>query len=449
MYYDLIVIGSGPAGVEASVKASALGKKVLCVEKDKLGGTCLNFGCIPTKALIKSAELFSEIKKCEKFGISVENLRCDYSKIVERAKEVVVRLGQSLAFTLKKSNVVVEFAHAKILDSNTVLLTYESGETKEVSAEKILITTGSNAVKMKAFDSPKTYTSKEALFFEEMPKNPIILGAGAIGLEFAYLWNSLGANVTVVEMQENILPTGDIGISKKLASYLKKQGISIKTSTKAISLRYEFEKVFLDIEEKGNVTTLESDCLLLAVGVRPDFSDLFDESLKIEQKKSFIKVNKYYETSVKNIYAAGDIIGAPMLAHIASHEASQAVQAMFENKKRFSKKPYPACVYCHPQVASVGVIENEKSNTKSTEVQFFANGKALASGDNEGFVKIIYDIKTNKILGAHIIGPNASELIAECTLAIQKKLTVSELANIIHAHPSLSEVFTSLQTPKH
>jgi len=444
MDYDLIVIGSGPAGVEASIKASRLGKKVLCVEKNKLGGTCLNFGCIPTKALIKPAELFFEIKKSEEFGISVEKLTFDYKKIVARAKEVVAKLGKSVEFTLKKSKVAVEFAHCKILDSNTVFLTYDSGETKKVSAEKILITTGSNAVKIKAFDSPKTYTSKESLFFDEIPKTPVILGAGAIGLEFAYLWNSLGANVTVVEMQDNILPTGDAQISKALARSLGKQGISIKTSTKALSLRYENEKVFLDIDEKGKLSTLESDCLLLAVGVRPELSGLFDENLKIEQENSFIKVDSTYKTSIDNIYAAGDIIGAPMLAHIASHEASQAVQAMFENKTSFDKKPYPACVYCHPQVASVGAKENELPNTKSSIVQFFANGKALASGDNEGFVKIISDTNTNIILGAHIIGANASELIAECTLAIENKLTLSDLTNTIHAHPSLSEVFVSL-----
>jgi dihydrolipoamide dehydrogenase len=444
--YDLIVIGAGPAGYVGAIRAAQLGKKVAVVDFERGGGTCNNYGCIPTKALLKNAELYHDMKhRAAEFGFKIEGLSYDYPSIIKRSRDVSQKGSAGLDFLFKKNKIDFLRGTASFDKAGEVKVTAADGKVETHTAGKILIATGCVSRPMPGFpfNGKTVIGSKEALTLTEQPKSVIVIGAGAIGIEFAYFWNSFGTKVTVVEMMPNILPIEDTEVSQALEKTLGKQGITILTNHKTTKTEASDKGVKITVADaKGVEKTLEADAALVAIGVAPV---LPGGSLKIAlTDRGYIQTNDSYETSVKGIYAAGDIIGPPWLAHIASFEATQAVEGMFIPGFKPKKATLiPGCTYCHPQVASVGLTERAAKEKgipyKVGKFLFMASGKARAIGETDGFVKLIVGEKHGEILGAHIIGSDATEMIAELGLAINSELTIDEIHATIHAHPTLSE----------
>lgn len=445
MSYDLIVIGGGPAGYVAAIHAAQLGKKVACVEADRAGGTCLNWGCIPTKALLKNAELYHTIAhRAEEFGLKVEGLSYDWSKIVGRSRKVSDQLCKGIEFLFKKNKVDYIRGFGAIPAAGKVDVTDKDGKVTSYEAKNILISTGAKSRPMPGlpFNGTTVIGSKEALTIAKQPKEIIIVGAGAIGIEFAYFFNAYGTKVTVVEMQSRILPVEDEEVSAALEKSLTKAGIRILTNTKVTASKDHGDKVSLTVEGAKS-ETLEAEICLVAIGVVPVLPDGVE--LKLSERGGWLETNERYETSVKGIYGAGDIIGPPWLAHVASYEAIQAVDGIFKSGFKPKKvKVFPGCTYCHPQVASVGLTEAQAKDKglkyKVGKFPYMASGKALAVAEPEGFVKIIYGEPHGDIIGAHIIGADATEMIAEMGLAITLEATKEEIEATIHAHPTLAEM---------
>ncbi len=444
MHYDLIVIGGGPAGYVAAIRAAQLKKKVACVEMDRPGGTCLNWGCIPTKALLRNAELYHLMShRAEEYGFKFDKLSFDWSKIVGRSRKVSDRLAGGIEMLFKKNKVDYLKGEASLLDSRTVTVKNSENKEERHTADKILIATGvvSRPLPDLPFDGKKVIGSKAAMVLEKQPASIVIIGAGAIGIEFAYIFNAFGTKTTVIEMMPNILPVEDTEISLTLEKSLTKSGINILTGAKVTKTEIGSKSVRVTAEKNGKPETHEAEILLVAIGVQP----LLPQGLQFEKTdRGYLKTNDRYETNVKNVYAAGDIIGPPWLAHVAMYEGVQAVDGMFVPGHKPKKVTvYPGCTYCQPQVASVGLTERaakEKGlNFKVGKFPFMASGKALAVGESEGFVKLIVGQPHGEILGAHIIGAEATELIAELGLAITLEATVEEIEATIHAHPTLSE----------
>ncbi|PTY00404.1 dihydrolipoyl dehydrogenase [Spartobacteria bacterium LR76] len=439
--YDLIVVGGGPAGYVGAIRAAQLGKKVACVEMDRAGGTCLNWGCIPTKSLLKNAEVYQQLKNHgSEFGIKIEGLSYEWDKIIGRSRKVADRLAGGIEMLFKKNKVDYIRGEAAIPKAGVVEVTDKDGKKSEHKAAKILVATGVVTRELPGFpfNGKSVIGSKQALVIAEQPKEIIIIGAGAIGIEFAYFFNAFGSKVTVVEMQPNILPVEDTEVSVTLEKSLAKQGIKILTSTKVEKTETTNKGVRITVSGKAT-ETLEADVALVAIGVSP----LLPQGLKVDLDRGYIKTDDNYETSLKGVYAAGDIIGPPWLAHVASYEAIQAVEGMFGVTKPKKVTVFPGCTYCHPQVASVGLTERAAKEKglkfKVGKFPFMASGKALAVGDSEGFVKLIVGEPHGEILGAHIIGGDATEMIAELGLAINLEATIDEIGGTIHAHPTLSE----------
>jgi dihydrolipoamide dehydrogenase len=440
--YDLIVVGGGPAGYVAAIRAGQLGKKVACVEMDRAGGTCLNWGCIPTKSLLKNAEVYQMMKShAGDFGLACDNLSFDWSKVVGRSRKVADRLAGGIEMLFKKNKVDYIRGEAEIPKAGTVSVTAKDGSKSEHSATNILVATGVVSREMPGFpfNGKSVIGSRQAMVLESQPKDIIIIGAGAIGIEFAYFFNAFGTKVTVVEMMPEILPVEDTEVSQALAKSLSKQGIRLLTGTKVDKAETTNKGVRLTVSGKES-ETLEAGIALVAIGVSP----LLPRGLKLEtDQKGYIKTNASYETSTKGVYAAGDIIGPPWLAHVASFEAVQAVEGMFGVSKPKKVTTFPGCTYCQPQVASVGLTERAAKEKgiayKVGKFPFMASGKALAVGESEGFVKLVTGAKHGEILGAHIIGADATEMIAELSLAITMEATHEEIISTIHAHPTLSE----------
>ena len=440
--YDLIVVGGGPAGYVGAIRAGQLGKKVACVEMDRAGGTCLNWGCIPTKSLLKNAEVYQLMSKhAADFGIKVEGLTYDWDKIIGRSRKVSERLAGGIEMLFKKNKVDYIRGEAAISKAGAVEVTDKDGKKKEYSASKILISTGVVTREMPGFpfNGKSVIGSKQALVLADQPKDIIIIGAGAIGVEFAYFFNSFGTNVTIVEMLPNILPVEDTEVSVALEKSLVKQGIKILTGTKVEKTETTNKGVRLTLSGKAN-ETIEAAIALVAIGVSP----LMPQGIKLEtDAKGWLKIDENYETSVKGVFGAGDIVGPPWLAHVASFEAVQAVEGMFAGKKPKKVAIFPGCTYCQPQVASVGLTERAAKEKgvayRVGKFPFMASGKALAVGESEGFVKLLIGEKHGEIIGAHIIGADATEMIAELGLAITMEATYEELLATIHAHPTLSE----------
>lgn len=440
--YDLIVVGGGPAGYVAAIRAGQLGKKVACVEMDRAGGTCLNWGCIPTKSLLKNAEVYQQMKNhAADFGIKVEGLQFEWDKVVGRSRKVADRLAGGIEMLFKKNKVDYIRGEASIPKAGVVEVTAADGKKTEYKSGKILIATGVVTREMPGFpfNGKSVIGSKQAMVLPEQPKDIIIIGAGAIGIEFAYFFNAFGTKVTVVEMMPNILPVEDTEVSVTLEKALTKQGIKLLTGTKVDKAETTNKGVRLTVSGKTN-ETIEAAIALVAIGVSP----LLPQGLKLEtDPKGWLKTNENYETNVKGIYGAGDIIGPPWLAHVASFEAIQAVEGMFGISKPRRVTTFPGCTYCQPQVASVGLTERAAKEKglkfKIGKFPFMASGKAQAVGESDGFVKLIVGEKHGEILGAHIIGADATEMIAELGLAITLEATYEELISTIHAHPTLSE----------
>jgi dihydrolipoamide dehydrogenase len=441
--YDLIVIGGGPAGYVGAIRAAQLGKRVAVVEKERAGGTCLNWGCIPTKALLKNAEVYTTIAHhAGDFGLSVDGLKYDWEKVIGRSRKVADKLAGGIEFLFKKNKVDYIKGDASVPKAGTVEVKAADGSEQTLQGAKILICTGVVTREMPGFpfNGTSVIGSRHALVLAKQPKELIVIGAGAIGVEFAYFFNSFGTKVTIVEMQPNILPVEDTEVSAALEKSLVKQGIRILTGTKVEKAIATKDGVKITVSGGAN-ETLSADVALVAIGVSPLLPG-GAAPFKLDER-GYLAVDDKYETSIPGVYAAGDIIGPPWLAHVASFEAVQAVEGMFGKRKPARRRTFPGCTYCQPQVASVGLTERSAKEkglkVKIGKFPFQASGKALAVGESDGFVKLLFNEPHGEIVGAHIIGADATEMIAELGLAITLEATYDDIAATIHAHPTLSE----------
>ena len=443
--YDLIVIGGGPAGYAGAIRAGQLGKKVACIEMERAGGTCLNWGCIPTKALLKGAELYRTFQKAELFGLSVKGVEFDYAKVIDRSRAVAGQMAKGVEFLFKKNKVDYFIGRGQATVPGMVEITEGEHKGKFFKAKNILIATGCRMRRIADLpvDGTRVMTSREALAGKTLPKSIAIVGAGAIGVEFAYFYNAFGVKVTLVEMLPQILPVEDEEVARTLHRAFEKQGITIHTGTTCENFRVGPNSVKLNLAKDGKSEEIEVETVLSAIGVVPNLEGALSPKITVELDRNYVKVGDDYQTSTKGIYAAGDIIGPPWLAHVATFEAVNAVNGIFGHGRPRRVKNFPGCTYCQPQVASIGLTEKAAKakglNYKVGKFPFLASGKAVASGDSEGFVKVISDAATGEIYGAHIIGAEATELIAEFGLAMDLEATVEDLHLSIHAHPTLSE----------
>ena len=443
--YDLIVIGGGPAGYVGAIRAAQLGKKVACVEKERAGGTCLNWGCIPTKSLLRNAELYQLMtRRAEAFGFSFEKASYDWAKIIKRSREVSDRNASGIEFLFKKNKIDYIRGEALPGQAGSVTVKLSSGGEEIHQTEKTLIATGcvSRPLPGLPFDHKKVIGSKEAMVLGHRPESMIVIGAGAIGMEFAFFYNAFGTRVTVIEMLPNALPSEDTEVSQAIEKAFAKQGITILVGAKTTRIEVVGECVRISLTDaKGAEKTVEAEVCLVAIGVQPVLPG--GERIELTER-GFIKTDERYETSLPGVFAAGDIIGPPLLAHVASFEAIQAVEGMFKPGAIPSKvSVFPSCTYCQPQVASIGLTERaaveQGLKFKVGKFPFLASGKARAIGETDGFVKLIIDEENGTILGGHIVGAEATELIGELGLAIKLNAKWEDIEATIHAHPTLSE----------
>ena len=446
--YDVVVIGAGPGGYVSAIRASQMGLKTAIVDKQWLGGVCLNVGCIPSKALLKNAEVAHTLRERGKeFGFSFENLQLDFSAAVKRSRQVSDRLTKGVGFLMKKNNIDVYMGAAKLTGPTALTVTDKDGKTQELQAKNIIIATGafSASIPGVTVDGEKIVSYQEAILQEKRPESVVIIGAGAIGMEFATVWSGYGSQVTIVEMLPRVLPLEDEEISNELAKAFKKRGVQILTGHKVQSVQATDKGVKVVVSADGQETTLEADQALMAIGFKPNSLNLGLEEVGVElNERKFVKVNEKMQTSVPNIYAIGDVTGQLLLAHVASAMGIVAAETIAGVETvTLDYRMMPRATYCQPQVASFGYTEAQAKEAgfelKIGRFPFQPNGKALGLGETTGFVKILTDAKTGEILGAHLIGPDVSELLPELTLAQRMELTTAEIARNVHAHPTLSE----------
>ena len=442
--YDVVIIGGGPGGYVAAIRASQLGLKAAIIEKEKVGGVCLNVGCIPSKALIHQAELYRSLSSMEEVGIAVDRSGFNYEKVFKKSRNAADKLSNGVSYLIKKNKIDLYESKGTITGKNEVSLS--SG--KKVTGKNIIIATGSSSREVPGFSFDEKYvlSSTGALMLEKLPERLLIIGGGAIGVEFAYIMNSFGVKVILVELMDRILPLEDEEISNSLAKIFKARGIEIYTRTKALSMEKSNDGVSVLLEDSNkNQKTIEVNQILVAVGRVPNSYGLGLENLGIQTEKGFIKVGDYYETNVPGIYAIGDVINTPLLAHVASKEGEIAVEHMagLNPPKKMDPMSIPSAVYCEPQVASFGYSEwrakQDFVEYKKASFPYRGAGKSVAVEQPEGMVKVLYDPKTKEILGAHCIGANATEIIHEILLAKTAELLPEDVANMVHAHPTLSE----------
>lgn len=444
---DVVVIGSGPGGYVAAIRASQLGLKTICVEKGDLGGVCLNIGCIPTKALLKSAEYMHFLDHASDFGMNVGSVDVDYPKVIERSRKVASQMSGGVKFLFKKYKVDTVVGFGKITGKGKVQVSDPNGNaTDTINAKHIIVATGARPRIFPGIevDRKKIITSTEALLGTHKPKSIIIMGAGAIGVEFAYFFNAFGTEVTIVEFMDRILPIEDVDISKELERNFKKSKIGIKTGSKVISAKAVGDGVEVTIESNGKTEVLKAEMALNAIGISANIENIGLEEVGVETVRGFVKVDKMCRTNVEGVYAIGDVAGAPWLAHKASSEGIALVEYLAGHGEHpIDYSNIPGCTYCNPQVASVGLTE-QKAKDAGYEVKvgkfpFTASGKAHGIGEAKGFVKLVFDAKYGELLGAHMIGPDVTELIAEMGLARSLEATGPTIFKTIHAHPTLSE----------
>ena len=437
--YDIVVIGGGPGGYVAAIRAAQLGKKVAIIEKSSLGGICLNWGCIPTKSLLKNAYVLDLIKNASKYGIDIPEYSVNWDKVIKRSRNIAKRLSKGIEYLMNKNKIDFINAKAILKDSHTILI---NDSKEEIKSDFIILATGTTQKNLPGLtiDGKQIISSKEAMILDHIPKRMVIIGAGAIGVEFAHLYNTFGSDVTMIEAMPNILPNEDEDISKELSSILLKRKVKILTG----KIVDKVSKSKKDIKLSIGKETIEADIVLVAVGVTGNISNLGLKKIGIKTSNGFIDKNTFLQTSVKNIYAIGDVSGPPLLAHVASAEGVTAVEhicGLDVNEMRYDN--IPACTYCEPEVASVGLTELQAKDNgykiKVGKFPFRALGKSLADGSHDGFVKIIYDEKYGELLGCHIIGHNASNLISEIGIARMLETTYYEILKTIHPHPTLSE----------
>ncbi|HCG91460.1 MAG TPA: dihydrolipoyl dehydrogenase [Dehalococcoidia bacterium] len=441
--YDLIVIGAGPGGYVAAIRASQLGLQSAVIEKEALGGVCLNWGCIPSKSLLKNAEVLSYINKAEEFGIEISGVKADYSKAVTRSRGVADKNSKGVEYLLRKNNVDHIEGTASLKDANTVIV--DSGRT--ITAKNIIVATGSRPRVIPGIDIDHVdiVTSRDAIVAEDLPGSVLIIGGGPIGVEFAYIYKMYGVDVTIVEVLDGIVPNEDEDISKQLQRSLEKIDINIRTGCKVNSVKKNKSGISVELDDNGGLETVTVNKVLVAIGVEPNTKDIGLENVGIEMDRGFIAVNEQMKTSVANIYAIGDITGKLPLAHVASAQANIAVETIAGmDTFPLNYVMVPRAVYCNPQVASLGLTEKQAVDQgyepKIGKFNAQANGKAAAMGETDGFVKLVIDPKYGEILGAHMIGPEVTELLGELSLTSLCEGTSLELGLAIHAHPTLSEM---------
>ncbi|MBU4312450.1 MAG: dihydrolipoyl dehydrogenase [Candidatus Omnitrophica bacterium] len=442
---DVVIIGGGPGGYVAAIKAAHLGLKALLVEKDKLGGVCLNWGCIPTKALVSTAELLNHLQRAGEFGIQVKDYSFDFPAIMKRKDLITQRLSSGVGQLMKANQVRVVKGEGQIIEPGKVEITDSAGQKEVIKAKNIIIATGSSVMSLPipGINSDGVITSNEALSLSELPSRMLIIGGGVVGIEFAGIFRALGVEVTVVEMLPRILLPIDEEITRRLTQLLKGKGIEILTDSKVKEIKKNHQNLEVLISTTDGEKIIETEKVLLAAGRVPELGNIDVQRLGIELNGKAIKVDEKMRTNIPGIYAVGDVVGKIMLAHVASREGIVAVENISGKEVLMDYKVVPNCVFSMPEVASVGLTEEEarkeNDNIKVSKFPFLANGKALGMGETEGMVKIIADGDTFELLGVHILGTHASDLIAEGTLALSMEATAFEIVNTIHAHPTLAE----------
>lgn len=447
MNYDIIVIGSGPGGYVAAIRASQLGKKVAVVEKAELGGICLNWGCIPTKALLKSAQVFNYLNHAADYGVSVKGeIAPDFEAMVKRSRDVAAGMSKGIQFLFKKNKVESIQGFGKIKAAKTVEVTDAEGNKKDYTAEHIILATGARSRELPSLkqDGKKIIGYREAMILPKLPKSMVVVGSGAIGSEFAFFYNSLGTQVTLVEYLPNIVPLEDVDVSKQLGRSFKKakMKVMVGSSVEAVDTKGKLSKV--TIKTKKGEEVVEAEVVLSAVGIETNLEGIGIEEMGIKTEKGKVLVDEYYQTNVPGVYAIGDIVPGPALAHVASHEGIICVEKIAGKEvEAMDYGNIPGCTYTNPEVASVGMTEAAAKEAgyeiKVGKFPFTASGKASAGGSKDGFVKVIFDAKYGEWLGCHMVGDNVTEMIAEAVVARKLETTGKEIINAVHPHPTMSE----------
>jgi dihydrolipoamide dehydrogenase len=451
MAYDVVVLGSGPGGYVAAIRASQLGFKTAVIEKESLGGICLNWGCIPTKALLKSAQVYEYIKHAKDYGIEASGT-ADFGAVVKRSRGVADKMSKGVQFLMKKNKIDVIMGFGKLKAKNQIEVKSADGKTQIVEAKHIILATGGRSRELPSMkiDGKKIIGYREAMVLPQQPKSMIVVGSGAIGVEFGYFYNALGTKVTIVEFMPRVVPVEDEEISKELAKNFKKNGIEIMTNAEVTSVDTSGNGVKAKVKTQDGEVTLEADVLLSAVGVAANVEGIGLEENGVKVEKGKIVVDKYYKTNVPGVYAIGDCVPGQALAHVASKEGIICVEAIAYGEKKFNHQPepldygnVPGCTYCTPEIASVGLTEQQAKDAgyeiKVGKFPLTAAGKASAAGHNEGFIKVIFDAKYGEWLGTHMIGYNVTEMIAETVVARKLETTYHEVLDSIHPHPTMSE----------
>ena len=448
MDFDVIVVGSGPGGYVTAIRASQLGLKTAVVEKENLGGVCLNWGCIPTKALLKSAQVFEYVKHAGDFGINISEYDKDFNAVVNRSRQVANGMSGGVQFLMKKNKITVLDGFGKVQPGKKVAVTSEDGKETVYSANNIIVATGARSRELPNLpqDGKKIIGYRQAMTLESQPKKMVVVGSGAIGIEFAYFYNSMGTEVTVVEYMPNIVPVEDEEVSKQLERNFKKSGIKIMTNAEVTGVDTAGEGCKVTVKTKKGEEVLDADIVLSAVGITPNIEGIGLEDVGIATDRGRVLVNDFYQTTVPGYYAIGDIVKGPALAHVASAEGILCVEKIAgHNVEPLDYGNIPGCTYCFPEVASVGMTEKAAKEAgyelKVGKFPFSASGKASASGHKDGFIKVIYDAKYGELLGAHMIGANVTEMIAEAVVARKLETTGHEILKTVHPHPTLSEAF--------
>jgi dihydrolipoamide dehydrogenase len=443
---DVIVLGSGPGGYVAAIRASQLGRKVTIVEREALGGVCLNWGCIPSKALLRSAQLYHDMKRSAEFGFETSGIKVDFPKIVQRSREVAGKLSGGVAFLMKKNKVEVIAGRGTLEGGKSLQVTDKDGKSTSYTFNDIIIATGARPRPIPGVevDGEVIHTSRTILDFRRLPQKMLVVGAGAIGMEFAYFFSTLGTQVTVVEMLPQILPQEDTEIAEGLAKILKKNGLTIKTGATVSDLKRTGKVASATIKTKEGEEKWSGDACLLAIGVLPNTDNIGLEKIGVKTERGWIEVDDFMRTNVANHYAIGDVAGAPWLAHVASHEGLVAAEAMCGKAKHgMHYDNIPGCTYCQPQVASVGLTEQQVKEKgikyKIGKVPFAAIGKAIAIGEPDGMIKVIIDEELGEVLGVHILHSEATELITEAAIIRSHEGIASSVLDTVHPHPTLSE----------
>ncbi|OYT11403.1 MAG: dihydrolipoyl dehydrogenase [Bacteroidetes bacterium 4572_112] len=447
MDYDIIIIGSGPGGYVAAIRASQLGFKVAVVERAEVGGICLNWGCIPTKALLKSAQVYNYIKHSESYGVKVEGeIIADFDAMVERSRGVAANMSKGVQFLFKKHGIELIQAHGSLLEAHKVKLEFADEESKIITAKNIILATGARARQLPnlPIDGEKIIGYRKAMTLDKQPESMVVVGSGAIGSEFAHFYNSIGTKVTLVEYMPNIVPVEDVDASKALQRSFKKAKMKVMTSASVTEVDTSGDKCIVSIETKKGIQQVEADIVLSAVGVETNLEGLGLDTLGVANEKGKILVNDYYKTNIEGLYAIGDIVHGPALAHVASREGIICVERLAEHLvEPMDYDNIPGCTYTSPEVASVGLTEAQAEEQgyemKIGKFPFKASGKATAGGNTDGLVKVIFDAKTDEWLGCSMVGDNVTEMIAEVVVARRMKVKASDIINAVHPHPTMSE----------